>query len=66
MPRKKLSQKILEAIELSEQLNRLLNTLSPEIREIVLRYMQRRPARRRRRVKVMGRRRRRAKEVMGQ
>ncbi|MEM2237591.1 MAG: hypothetical protein QXR26_02760 [Candidatus Caldarchaeum sp.] len=64
MPKKKLSQKILETIELSEQLNKLLNTLPPDIREILLRYMQRRPARRRR--KAAGRRRRRAKEVQGQ
>ncbi|MEM2580920.1 MAG: hypothetical protein QW077_06770 [Candidatus Caldarchaeum sp.] len=36
MARKSLSVKISEALELSERLNKLLNTLSPEIRQIIL------------------------------
>ncbi|MEM1943902.1 MAG: hypothetical protein QXO30_07160 [Candidatus Caldarchaeum sp.] len=50
MPKKSLSQKILEAFELSKQLNKSLNTLPPEIREIILKQIQVKPRRRKRRV----------------
>ncbi|MEM4416873.1 MAG: hypothetical protein QXD32_02315 [Nitrososphaerota archaeon] len=38
MARRRLSERISEAMELGERLNRLLKTLPPEIRETVIRY----------------------------
>jgi hypothetical protein len=35
MPKKSLAQKISEAIELSDKLNKALNTLPPEIRQTI-------------------------------
>ncbi|MEM1946705.1 MAG: hypothetical protein QXU87_02040 [Candidatus Caldarchaeum sp.] len=66
MPKKSMSQKIMEVFELSDQLNRVLKSLSPEIREIVLKSIQRRPGRRRRRAKAGFRRRKKAREAMQQ
>ncbi|MEM0384238.1 MAG: hypothetical protein QXJ73_07720 [Candidatus Caldarchaeum sp.] len=63
MPKKSLSQKILEALELSKQLNKALNTLSPEIREIILKQIQARPRRRRRRARAARKMKRNVKEA---
>ncbi|MEM4546593.1 MAG: hypothetical protein QW328_07535 [Nitrososphaerota archaeon] len=56
MARKSLSVKISEALELSERLNKLLNTLSPEIRQIILKHMRRRSMRGRRKASTIFRR----------
>jgi hypothetical protein len=49
MPKKSLAQKISEAIELSDKLNKALNTLPPEIRQTIAKYSKRAGGRRRRR-----------------
>jgi mRNA-degrading endonuclease RelE of RelBE toxin-antitoxin system len=49
MPKKSLAQKISEAIELSDKFNKALNTLPPEIRQIIVKYSKRAGGRRRRR-----------------
>jgi hypothetical protein len=49
VPKKSLAQKISEAIELSDKLNKALNTLPPEIRQTIAKYSKRAGGRRRRR-----------------
>jgi hypothetical protein len=49
MPKKSLAQKISEAIELSDKLNKALNTLPPEIPHTIAKYSKRAGGRRRRR-----------------
>lgn len=56
MARRSLSVKISEALELSERLNKLLNTLSPGIRQIILKHMQRRSMRGSRKARTIFRR----------
>ena len=49
VPKKSLAQKISEAVELSDKLNKALNTLPPEIRQTIAKYSKRAGGRRRRR-----------------
>ncbi|MEM3026972.1 MAG: hypothetical protein QXP19_05600 [Thermoproteota archaeon] len=49
MPKKSLSQKISEAIELGEKFNKVLSGLPPEIRETIMKYSSRKTKVRRRR-----------------
>jgi hypothetical protein len=49
MPKKSLAQKISEAIELSDKLNKALSTLPPEIRQTIVKYSKQRAGGRRRR-----------------
>ncbi|MEM1963852.1 MAG: hypothetical protein QXH59_06500 [Candidatus Caldarchaeum sp.] len=49
MPRKSLSQRIVEALELAERLRKVSEKLPPEIKETVMRYSQVAPKRRKRR-----------------
>ncbi|MCS7110322.1 MAG: hypothetical protein NZ956_02490 [Candidatus Caldarchaeum sp.] len=49
MPRRSLSQLIVEALTLADRLNKISEKLPPEIRETVFRYSQRKPVKKRRR-----------------
>jgi len=49
VPKKSLAQKISEAVELSDKLNKALNTLPPEIRQTIAKYSRQRAGGRRRR-----------------
>jgi hypothetical protein len=47
MPKKSLSQKITEALQLAAEFNKAIKTLPPPIRETVLKYAEIRAGRRR-------------------
>ncbi|MDW8083591.1 MAG: hypothetical protein RMI49_00090 [Candidatus Caldarchaeum sp.] len=48
MPRRSLSQLIVEALELAERLNKISARLPPEIRETIVRYSKRKAVKKRR------------------
>lgn len=47
MPRRSLSQLIVEALEIADRLNKISEKLPPEIRETIIRYSQRKAVKRR-------------------
>ncbi|MCS7133614.1 MAG: hypothetical protein RMI43_00065 [Candidatus Caldarchaeum sp.] len=49
MPRRSLSQLLVEALALADRLNTIFEKLPPEIRETVIRYSQRKRVKKRRR-----------------
>ncbi|MEM4495557.1 MAG: hypothetical protein QXE96_07175 [Candidatus Caldarchaeum sp.] len=54
MPRKSLSQRIVEALELAEQLRKVSEKLPPDIRQTIIQYSQISQTKRRRRSRKRG------------